>query len=152
MKAQNLRSVALIVLSLLGLSASLDASAYEYHATEKDKVASGNGQFQPWDNEGHLPEGDSRLAELHGINAQIAERGARLEAAAFNLKMMDAQTHDKTRLASLHADYQSQLESYQRWRESAERRRQAILGQAAPQGMLVQTSLKTTGANPAGAY
>ena len=150
--AQTLRSAALIVLSLVGFSASLDASAYEYHETEKGNVASGNGQFKPWDNEGHLPEGDSKLAELHGINAQIAERSARLEAAAFNLKMMEAQTQDKTRLASLHADYRSQVESYQRWRESAERRRQAILGQANPKGMLVQTSLKTTNSAYAGAY
>lgn len=151
MNSTILRSAALIVLSLVGSAVSHQASAYEYHDAEKGKVASGVGQFQPWDNEGQLPEGDSRLAELRGINAQIAERIARLEAAAFNLKMMDAQTRDKARLASLHADYQSQLESNQRWRESAERRRQAILGQARPQGMLVQTSLKTTDANYASA-
>lgn len=151
MQVQTLRRAALIVLSLAGYTVGSEAWAYEYHADEKGKVASGTRQFQPWDNEGHLPEGDSRLAELRGINAQIAERGARLEATAFNLKMMDAQTRDKARLASLQADYQSQLESYQRWRESAERRRQAILGQADPQGTLVPASLKTTDANYASA-
>ncbi|MDZ4079293.1 MULTISPECIES: hypothetical protein [Hydrocarboniphaga] len=151
MKLQPLRGAALIVLGLLGLSAGLDVSAYEYHADEKGKVASGSAQFQPWDNQGQLPEGDSRLAELRGINAQIADRSARLEATAFNLKMMEAQIRDKARLASLHTDYQSQLESYQRWLESAERRRQAILGQADPQGMLVSPSFKAINANYASA-
>lgn len=152
MKAQTLRRAALIVLSLAGFSVSIEASAYEYHDAEKGRVASGSGQLKAWDNEGHLPEGDSKLAELRGIDAQIAERSARLEAAAFNLKMMNAQTQDKTHLASLHADYQSQVESYQRWRESAERRRQAILGQANPKGALMQTSLKTSNSAYAGAY
>lgn len=151
MKAQTFRRTALIVLSLVGCTVSHQASAYEYHDAEKGRVASGAGQFKPWDNEGHLPEGDSRLAELRGINAQIADRIARPEAAAFNLTMMEAQTRDRARLASLRADYQSQLESNQRWRESAERRRQAILGEGRQQGLLVQASLKTTDANDASA-
>ena len=100
--------------------------------------------MKPWDNQGNLPTGDSRLAELRGLEIQMIERRYRLEVSSFNLKMMEAQVSDKSRLASLHTDYESQMANYRRWYESADRRRQAILGQLdiVGGGELVRASMK----------
>lgn len=113
---------------LVSLAAAPLAQAYEYSGVQKLGVARGDTPMQAWDNEGRLPAGDSRQAELAGIDAQISDRQARLEAAEFNIRMLERQQPDPRRLASLRRDYQWQVINYARWRESMERRRQAILG------------------------
>ncbi len=140
MNRKTLRRVALVTLSLVGISLSTPSSAYEYDAKI---VARGNLELQPWDNEGRLPTGDARRIELQTLNQQKNERVARLEATAFTIHVMEQQDPRNARLQSLHTDYQSQVESYERWLESAERRRAAILGQAGNPAMLTKTAMKS---------
>jgi len=98
--------------------------AYEFDRETYEAMGS---QLPAWDHMGRMPENDSRLYELRHIHEQIEDRENRLRTSAFMLQLMESQARDPARYASLRADYATQQLSYARWRESAERRRQAIL-------------------------
>jgi hypothetical protein len=113
------------------LLAPISGASQAYELSREDYEALGQ-ELPAWDHLGRLPENDSRVYELQQIREQIEDRENRLRTSAFMLKMMESQAGDPSRYASLRADYATQQQSYARWRESAERRRQAILQSLAP--------------------
>jgi hypothetical protein len=120
----TVRPLVLITASTLlslfaGASQAYDLSRAEYEAMGQELPA--------WDHDGRLPQGDGRLYELQQIHQQIEERAQRLQVSGFLLKQMEAQTTSPDKYRSMRADYATQLQSFARWRESTERRRQAIL-------------------------
>jgi hypothetical protein len=114
----------LLLVPISGVSQAYQLSRDDYEAMGLELPA--------WDHMGRLPENDSRVYELEQIRGQIEDRENRLRTSAFMLKLMESQAGDPARYASLRADYATQQQSYARWRESAERRRQAILQSVAP--------------------
>lgn len=122
--AMKIRTLLLVPAAL---SLSLFASVGQaYELSRADYQALGE-ELPAWDHDGNLPQGAGQLYELQQIHQQIEERAQRLQISAFILKMMEKQAPDTVKYASLRADYATQQQSYARWRESAERRRQAIL-------------------------
>lgn len=117
--------------SLLAITTSLLLTLYAgagqaYELTRADYQAMGL-MLPAWDNEGRLPEGDTRLYELEHIREQTQERQHRLEVSAYMLQLMESQARDPAVYKSMREDYECQQQSFKRWLESAERRREAIL-------------------------
>jgi len=108
------------------------SSAYEL--TAADYAAMGD-ELPAWDHNGRLPEGASQRYELERIDQQIEERLQRLRVSAFLLKQMESMSPDPERFRSVRADYATQQRSFALWRESVERRREAILGQLGGQNL-----------------
>jgi hypothetical protein len=123
----SLRKLLLIPASLSLLLFPATGQAYEL--SRADYQALGD-ELPAWDHNGRLPQGEGQLYELQQIHQQIEERAQRLQISAFILKVMEKQAPDTAKYASLRADYATQQQSFVRWRESAERRRQAILHSA----------------------
>lgn len=123
----QLRTFVLISTSLL--LSLVAATGQTYELSRADYEALGE-ELPAWDHNGRLPQGESQLYELQRIHQQIEERSQRLEVSAFMLRQMEIQAPDSAKYRSMRADYATQQQSFARWRESAERRRQAILQNA----------------------
>ncbi|WP_428309755.1 hypothetical protein [Hydrocarboniphaga sp.] len=137
-----------LLLMAAGLSlAALASTGQAYELSRADYQALGD-ELPPWDHDGRLPQGEGQLYELQQIHQQIADRSLRLQISAFLLQAMERQAADPARYASMRADYATQQQSFARWRESMERRRQAILHGGGSAAAPVSTGYDDDDLNP----